>query len=206
MQSNIQRIEVTPRVGGGLRDVRGDTIKSQLKTDHNLEITEVRSILGYQINQELSKDQLTKVVDELFTDPVIEIGCFNSSILDNKNAFTDTPEAVITVGFKPGVTDNRASAALDGFTTIFPDLGKDVKISTSISYVFFGLGDVDLNWLSDQLHNSLIEIALIADSNDCAIGDWPEIQFPELKDIEYTSPSTIDLNVSDEELIEISEK
>ena len=206
MQSNIQRIEVTPRVGGGLRDVRGDTIKSQLKTDHNLEITEVRSILGYQINQELSDNQLTKVVDELFTDPVIEIGCFNLSILDNKDAFSETPEAVITVGFKPGVTDNRASAALDGFTTIFPDLDKDVKISTSISYVFFGLGDVDLNWLSDQLHNSLIETALIADSNDCAIGDWPEIQFPELKDIEYTAPSSIDLNVSDEELIEISEK
>ena len=79
-------------------------------------------------------------------------------LIDNKDAFSETPEAVITVGFKPGVTDNRASAALDGFTTIFPDLDKDVKISTSISYVFFGLGDVDLNWLSDQLHNSLIDV------------------------------------------------
>ena len=118
MSSEIQRIEVTPRVGGGLRDVRGDTIKSQLKTDHNLEILEVRSVLGYQINHELSEVQLTKLVEDLFTDPVIEVGCFNTSIFDNKEVFSETPEAVITVGFKPGVTDNRATAALDGFTTI----------------------------------------------------------------------------------------
>ena len=37
------------------------------------------------------------------------------------------------------------------------------------------------------------------------IGDWPVITFPELKSIQYSPPSTIDLNVTDEELIEISE-
>lgn len=206
MQSNIQRIEVAPRVGGGLRDVRGDTIKSQLKTDHDLEINEVRSILGYQINYKLSEKQLSKLVEELFTDPIIELGSFNSSLLDNKEAFPQNPEAVITVGFKPGVTDNRATAAHDGFSTIFPDLPKDIQISTTVSYVFFGLGEVDLNWLSEQLHNSLIETVVIADFNDCMIGDWPEIQFPELKSIQYVPPSTINLNVSDEELINISEK
>ena len=68
------------------------------------------------------------------------------------------------------------------------------------------MGDIDLNWLSNQLHNSLIETVVISDSNDCIIGDWPEIQFPELKNIEYSPPATIDLNVSDSELIEISEK
>ncbi len=206
MQANTQRIEVTPRVGGGLRDVRGDTIKSQLKNDHNLNIHKVRSILGYQINYDLSDSQLSKLVDELFTDPIIEIGSFNSSLLDNKEAFNEVPEAVITVGLKPGVTDNRATAAQDGFMTIFPNLTKDIQISTTISYVFFGLGEIDLNWLSEQLHNSLIETIVISDYNDCMIGDWPEIQFPELKNIQYTPPSTINLNVSDKELIEISEK
>ncbi|MED5485841.1 MAG: AIR synthase-related protein [Candidatus Thermoplasmatota archaeon] len=193
-------------MGGGLRDVRGDTIKSQLKTDYNLEIKEVRSIMGYQINSPLTDNQLSKLVDDLFTDPIIEIGSFNSSLLDNKEAFEITPEAVITVGFRPGVTDNRATAAHDGFATIFPELSKKARISTTISYVFFGLGDVDLNWLSNQLHNSLIETVVIADNNDCMIGDWPELGFPELKEIEYSPPSIIDLNVSDSELIEISEK
>jgi len=149
---------------------------------------------------------LSKLVDELFTDPIIEIGSFNSSLLDNKEAFNEVPEAVITVGFRPGVTDNRATAAQDGFATIFPNLAKETQISTTISYVFFGMGDVDLNWLSNQLHNSLIETVVIADNNDCIIGDWPEIQFPELKNIEYSPPTSIDLNVSDSELIAISEK
>lgn len=193
-------------MGGGLRDVRGDTIKSQLKNDYDLEIDKVRSISGYQINRKLSEDQLSKLVDELFTDPIIEIGSFNSSLLDNKEAFDEVPEAVITVGFRPGVTDNRATAAQDGFTTIFPDLAKETQISTTISYVFFGLGDIDLNWLSNQLHNSLIETVVIADNNDCIIGDWPELQFPELKNIDYSPPTSIDLNVSDSELMEISEK
>ena len=67
------------------------------------------------------------------------------------------------------------------------------RISTTISYVFFGIGDVDLNWLSNQLHNSLIETVVIADNNDCMIGDWPELGFPELKEIEYSAPSVIDL-------------
>ncbi|MAT48552.1 MAG: phosphoribosylformylglycinamidine synthase [Euryarchaeota archaeon] len=201
----MQRIEVTPKVGGGLRDVRGDTIKSQLKTDYDLEIKEVRSIMGYQINSPLTDNELSKLVDDLFTDPIIEIGSFNSSLLDNKEAFEITPEAVITVGFRPGVTDNRATAAQDGFVTIFPEMSK-TRISTTISYVFFGIGDVDLNWLSNQLHNSLIETVVIADNNDCMIGDWPELGFPELKEIEYSAPSIIDLNVSDSELIEISEK
>ena len=123
-------------MGGGLRDVRGDTIKSQLKTDYNLEIKEVRSIMGYQINSPLTDNQLSKLVDDLFTDPIIEIGSFNSSLLDNKEAFEITPEAVITVGFRPGVTDNRATAAQDGFATIFPEMSK-TRISTTISYVFF---------------------------------------------------------------------
>lgn len=206
MQAKIQRIEVTPRVGDGLRDVRGDTIKSQLKNDHNLTIKDVRSIMGYQINHQLSTDQLHRLVDDLFTDPIIEIGTFNQSLLDNKEAFNQTPDAVITVGFKPGVTDNRATAAQDGFTTLFPNISKNVQISTTISYVFFGLGDIDLNWLSNQLHNSLIETVVIADNNDCMIQDWPELQFPELKNITYTPPKSINLNVNDSKLIEISEE
>ena len=124
-------------MGGGLRDVRGDTIKSQLKTDYNLENKEVRSIMGYQINSPLTDNQLSKLVDDLFTDPIIEIGSFNSSLLDNKEAFEITPEAVITVGFRPGVTDNSATAAHDGIATIFPELSKKARISTTISYVFF---------------------------------------------------------------------
>ena len=201
MGGAVQQIEVTPKVGGGLRDVRGDTIKNQLKNDHNLDILEVRSIMGYQINLELNDEQLNKSVEELFTDPIIEIGSFNTSLLDNPEAFSELPEAVITVGYKPGVTDNRATAAQDGFATLFPSLFEDIKISTTISYVFFGLGDVDLNWLSEQLHNSLIERVLIADNNDCMIGDWPTLNFPELKKVDYISPTTINLEVSDSELI-----
>ena len=37
---------------------------------------------------------------------------------------------VVTIGFKPGVTDNPGKAALDGFRTIFPNAGDDARVST----------------------------------------------------------------------------
>ena len=206
MQQFVHNVEVTPRKMEGLTDVRGEVIRRRLQSEHNLVVTDVRSIVGYHIKTELTEEELEPSLEQLFTDPIIEQGTINSHLLDHKDIFEKTPDCAIQVGFKPGVTDNSGSAALDGFKTLFPNKTTNPQISTSITYIFYGISsDTDLNWLASQLHNNLIERVEISDYNDCAMGEWPLLPYPEKPMIELTSPESVNLNVSDQELIQISE-
>ncbi len=111
--------------------------------------------------------------------------------------------ACMSIGFKPGVTDNPGKAALDGFQTVFPEVSKDSKISTYITYLFYGPKQpTDPFQLSRALHNDLIERAIIQQDN------FSEhmLQFPLPPPQQFQPPKSIDLNKSDEELIEISDK
>ncbi|HIF45775.1 MAG TPA: phosphoribosylformylglycinamidine synthase [Candidatus Poseidoniales archaeon] len=201
MAANIVRIEVTPKVGSGFRDVRGDLIKRRLRADHAIEFTQVRSVVGYLVKSEISSEEISDRVEDLFADPIIEVGTTDALILNDKTLFADSPELVISIGFKPGVTDNPGSAALDGFRTIFPQTESSAKVSTYLTYAFYGgPTDLDSNWLAGELHNGLIEKVVIGIKGETA----PEIEFPEIGKIEYSAPKSIDLEVPDEELIRIS--
>ena len=117
----VHLIEVTPRELPGLQDTRGESIRSMLSADHNLTIETVRSITGYQVKAKLSAEQLLQSLQDLFTDPIIEQGTVNNSLLDVSEIFPEKPDLAIMIGFKPGVTDNAAQAALDGLLTLFPN-------------------------------------------------------------------------------------
>ena len=134
----VTRVEVTPKQGEGMRDVRGDSIRRQLLSDHGINASDVRSIVGFLIQSEISGEEIAQRTDDLFTDPIIEIGSTNQLAISNSEIFTETPDCVITIGFKPGVTDNPGKAALDGFQTIFPQ-ATGAEISTYITYAFYGL-------------------------------------------------------------------
>ncbi|MGY8754967.1 MAG: phosphoribosylformylglycinamidine synthase subunit PurL [Candidatus Poseidoniales archaeon] len=201
MAANIVRVEVTPKVGTGMRDVRGDLIKRRLRADYGIEISKVRSVVGFLIKSEIPSGDISERVDDLFADPIIEVGVTDSLILDDEALFPQQPDLVISIGFKPGVTDNPGSAALDGFRTIFAQTEPSAKVSTYLTYAFYGTPqDLDPNWLAAQLHNGLIEKAVISTKGNPS----PEIEFPEVATIEYCPPKTINLEVADEELLRIS--
>jgi phosphoribosylformylglycinamidine synthase len=201
--SNIVRVETTPKTGEGMRDVRGDSVKRQLQADHSIEIDSVRSIVGFLIDSEITSEEISSRVDDVFADPIIEESATNSLHLDNSELFTESPDITVTIGFKAGVTDNPGKAALDGFLTIFPEAGEDARVSTYITYVFQGVpSEVDADWLSKQLHNGLIERALYSIKGEKS----PEIEYIPVAAIEYTPPATIDLEISDDDLIKLSEE
>ncbi len=201
----ITRVEVTPKQGPGMRDVRGDVVRRQLASDHSITVPEVRSIVGFLIKSDIDADSISARVEDLFADPIIEDAATNSLMLASEQHFPKTPDATITVGFKAGVTDNPGSAALDGFRTIFPEAGND-SISTYITYAFFGLPEnTDVEWLAQTLHNNLIERALTADRKACAAGHWPAIEYTEKPPQVFEAPAHVDLEISDEALIELSE-
>tara|TARA_B100000405_G_scaffold21488_1_gene16142 strand:+ start:206 stop:3235 length:3030 start_codon:yes stop_codon:yes gene_type:complete len=202
----VHLIEVTPRELPGLQDTRGESIRSMLSADHNLTIETVRSITGYQVKAKLSAEQLLQSLQDLFTDPIIEQGTVNNSLLDVSEIFPEKPDLAIMIGFKPGVTDNAAQAALDGLLTLFPDQ-EDAQISTTMTYLFWGLPeDLDAHWLANTLHNPMIERAAMAKPEQCAESIWPQLSFPDRPPATFTSPATIDLEVDDETLIQISEE
>ena len=201
MAENIVRVEVTPRLGETMRDVRGDLVKRRLIADHNIEFEQVRSIVGYLVNSDIGSQEVANRIDDLFVDPIIEVGITDELQLNNSELFSSKPDMVVSVGFKPGVTDNPGKAALDGFLTIFPEAGEDAKISTYLTFAFWGVPDgVEIEWLSKQLHNALIEKALTSSKGQ----EYPAIEFPSVQPSEYTAPTIIDLEVPDEELIRIS--
>ena len=201
----ITRVEVTPKQGPGMRDVRGDVVRRQLAADHNISVTEVRSIVGFLIKSDIDGDAISARVDDLFADPIIEDGATNTLLLTNKEQFPSTPSTVVTVGFKAGVTDNPGTAALDGFRTIFPNAGI-ASISTYITYAFYGLSEeVDAHWLAKTLHNNLIERALTADQAACTAAEWPAIEYTEKPAQDFEAPLHVDMEIPDEALIHLSE-
>ena len=62
MAANIVRVEVTPKLGNGMRDVRGELLKRRLASDHNLEISSIRTIVGFLVKSEIDSE-LQKAFD-----------------------------------------------------------------------------------------------------------------------------------------------
>ena len=202
----ITRVEATPKSGEGLRDVRGDVVRRRLKADHNIDFSEVRSIVGFLINSDIDSKLISERADDLFADPIIEHSTINQTFLQSQEIFSSTPNIVISVGFKPGVTDNPGKAALDGFRTIFPSASLESDISTYITYAFYGVADqITPEFIASKLYNNLIERAVISDNEMCNNGNWPMIEYPEKPPQEFKQPAHIDLEITDEQLIEISE-
>ena len=203
----ITRVEVTPKQGDGLKDVRGDLIKRQLKADHSIEIAEIRSIVGFLVSSDIPSQDIAERCDDLFADPIIEHSLTDALFLESRDIYPNIPDAAISVGFKPGVTDNPGKAALDGFTTLFPNTATNSDISTYITYVFYGVPqEVSIEWLSATLYNNLIERAVISNQQQCQNNQWPAIEYPVKPPQEFTTPKHIDLEISDDDLIEISEQ
>ncbi|MDP6906072.1 MAG: phosphoribosylformylglycinamidine synthase subunit PurL [Candidatus Thalassarchaeaceae archaeon] len=203
----VHLVEVTPRELPGMQDTRGESVRAMLANDHNLSFDKIRSITGYQVKANLSAKQLLESLQNLFTDPIIEHGSVNQSLLDDPNFFPTAPDAAIMVGFKPGVTDNAAQAALDGLTTLYPDQSKSANIATTMTFLFWGLPDnINLLNLANILHNPMIERAAMATPEHCAQEIWPQLPYPARPEVVFAPPTTIDLEVSDKELIRISEE
>lgn len=188
-----------------MKDVRGNVVRRQLLADHGVEVGEVRSICGYLISSDTPTEAIEARSDDLFVDPIIEHGLTNRLALTS-DLFPTAPDAVVTIGFKPGVTDNPGKAALDGYTTLFPE-DTGAAIATYITYVFYDLPPTcSVDWLASTLHNGLIERALVADAEACSSGAWPELTFPTPPAQTFTSPKTVDLELDDDALMTLSEQ
>ena len=202
----VHLIEVTPLELPGMQDTRGESVRSMLAADYDVSIGRIRSISGYLVKANLPAAELLQSLQDLFTDPIIEHGAINQSLLDDPTFFPDAPDLAIMIGFKPGVTDNAAQAALDGLCTLFPSLSGTAEVATTMTYLFWDLPkDLDGVWLAKKLHNPMIERAALATPEHCSAATWPQLPYPERPPIAFEPPAVVDLEVDNAELIKISE-
>ena len=201
-EPTIHVFEVMTRDLDGLIDARGESAKALLASDTGITVEEVRVILGYQVSADLTKNECDTALYDLFADPIIETASHDETLL---SSFDTPPDLAIQVGFKPGVTDNSAQAALDGLTTLFGH-HSSAEIATTKTYAIWGASTEQSQRMAGSLHNPMIERASISNTSECALGQWPSLEFPRMSALPYVKPAIVDLEVSDEELISISEK
>lgn len=111
----------------------------------------------------------------------------------------------IQVSFKPGVRDNRAQATHDAIQIFYPEMNFDLHTGDG----YFIHGDIKNDIISYFAHNYLINPLLnnlkISLRHDFENKRFHNIQFPKVE-LEKENDEIIDLNLTDEELLNLSEK
>lgn len=185
---NVHRIEVGVSLD--------QNTKSAIIQDLGIEtITKVEKINVYTIESgNLSVDQLNTLGLEVFSDPIMEKYSVNQPLAKNFEG------CIVEIGFKPGVTDNVGMTAVQA---IFDTLHVQVSgVYTSEQYLLYGSDIATAEVIAkDLLANALIQRWEIKSGK--MVHDFsptiPKVilnQNPEVKEI--------NLDVSDEELLEIS--
>ena len=94
-----------------MRDVRGNSVKRQLEADHGIEIGSVRSIVGFLISSEITSEEISERVDDVFADPIIEESATDSLHLENKdlliNYFSVFSTDILGLSFESEKNDNQ---------------------------------------------------------------------------------------------------
>ncbi|MFX0091166.1 MAG: phosphoribosylformylglycinamidine synthase subunit PurS [Candidatus Hodarchaeota archaeon] len=104
-----------------LEDFAGKKVKKQILEDLGITIDSVRVIYAYNIDINLSKEDLEELRENLFTDPVIQVSSINKYP-------SEKFDWLIEVSFKPGLTDNVGNTATKAIRQItqkkFPESEK----------------------------------------------------------------------------------
>ncbi|MDP2844995.1 MAG: AIR synthase related protein, partial [Candidatus Methanoperedens sp.] len=190
----VSRIEVGFKKG--TKDALGESIKKRILEDLHINVESVRTIEVYTFDAGRSPQDLVLLGEKLFADPVIQV--FSSKPL------ADDFSWLIEVGFKPGVTDNVGGTANKASEDILKTTLKGVYFSRQ--YLIKGnitKEEVD-KIAGGLLANTLIERWVIISTKEWDREKGVHLPLPVVRGKHKPSVSTLKLDVSDNELKEIS--
>ena len=194
----IHRIEVGFK--NGIRDAAGEKIKKRIIEDLKIEVEKVNTVDVYTIDADLSESQLNFLGENLFTDPVIQEFSIDKPLVKDF-------DWLIEVDFKPGVTDNVGKTSKGAIEDILKEK-LNGEVYTSKQYLVLGKGLTRENLekiAKDLLANELIQRWFFVDCKSFIEkgleGPVPKVDIPHQPTI-----VSIDLNVSNEELMKISKE
>ncbi len=185
----------------GRPDAVGERVRARLGEDLGIAVERVRVVDVYTIHAELNPKELTRVRDELFTDPVIQ-----ESRLDGPLAREF--DYLIEVGYLPGVTDNIGKSAAQGIADVLGrPLARGEAVYKSTQYVLNGAIDPAAceRIARGVLANALIQRWAVKTPGEVqALGGQPLLSLPVVTNRSAAIVREINLEVPDDALMRIS--
>ena len=184
----------------GVRDARGERVRREILEYLGIQLGSVRTIDVYTVDAELSDAELQSVASGPFSDPIIQEFTINQPLADDF-------DLLVEVGFRPGVTDNAGRTAREAIQYLtgrqFDD---DEGVYTSVQYLLKGNIDKDSaeKLTSGFLANGLIQRWTIVSRDEFDSSRGIPAQPPRVVSSAIPQIREIDLNVSDEQLLQIS--
>ncbi len=179
-----------------IRDAFGEGIKKRIIEDLHINVESVRRIEVYTIDASLSSEEISLLGQKVFTDPVIQ-NYSNKPLADD---FTWLIEA----GYRPGVTDNVGATAKKACEDVLKTTLRGVYFSRQ----YLIRGDIKKEEV-ERIAGGLIANGLIERWEIISHKEWDKekgisLPLPVVKGKHEPSISEINLDVSDNELKEIS--
>ncbi len=181
----------------GVKDALGEQIQRSIEEDLQIAVDRVSTASVYTIVADLERDQVDLVARELLADPITQRYSIDAPVIDDF-------DVAVEVGFKAGVTDNAGATAVEGIEDVLGiSLGEGQAVHTSRLYALYGeVTDAEVEKITTGLlANPIVETFSI----------WRAKETPSARSFAVPKEkeprvAEIDLDVSDEELLEISRK
>ena len=188
------RIEL--RLKPDLPDPNGKRLLDRVSRDLGISLTDIRVADSFVLDRILSPEQLKLLSEEVFLDPVVQ------------DVSVDEPislpyDWLIEVGFRPGVTDNVARTAREAIQrTLGVKFSSDEGVYSRKLYFLSGpISKHEAERIArDLLANELIQTWTVYSPE----ADRSAVSVPKVSSLSEIRVQTIDLNVSDDELLRIS--
>lgn len=148
---NYANIEIALK--NNINDAKAASLIQKAKTYFDINIKTARCINILTIESDISKEQLIRIKDEIFTNPVTQISSLTALDIDF--------DWCLWIGFRPGVKDNAGDTAIEAVEDFLKKkFGQDQGIYTSERYCLKGESLIyeDIHTLaSELLSNSIIQ-------------------------------------------------
>ncbi len=183
----------------GITDARGNRVKKDIAEHLGIELDVVRTHDVYTVDASLSDADVERVAHGPFSDSVIQDVAINQPL-------TRDCDMLIEVGFRPGVTDNTGRTAKEAIQYLVDrPFAPEEGVYTSTQYLFKGLHD---KVTAEKIAGDLLANGLIQRWTILAKGETePPVDaaaIPRVVGQVSTEVRQIDLNVSNEQLVQIS--
>lgn len=199
----VFRVEVGLRKD--LTDSEGITVLRRICNDLDIEsVKDVKVLKVYLIDSEkLSASQADSFASDVLADNVVENYELDEVLADNYSF-----DWIIETGFLPGVTDNEGKTALWGLRTYFNEKLENDMVFSGRKYLMSGSIEKDE---AERIASKLLANPLIQRYTVISRADWLEGAkvgnvVPRVKSVTKPVVETMSLDVSDDELMDISKR
>ncbi len=189
------RIEIGIRPGQ--TDSRGVSLRRRIRELLGIEVGEIRTRDVYHIVPPLSEKQAQRVARE-FAGPVLRRGAVGR--IEGCDF-----DVVVSVGYKPGVTDPVAKSARVAIEDLLGhDLGAAGAVFTSRLYLISGVDLARGERIAKELIANEVVERIQVQTRDEWLAAPPDLSVPRVVDTPIPEVETIDLDIPDGELLELS--